>query len=94
MSHSVKDVQSLVEVTKLAKDLEHMENQKQLREVGLFSPEKVQSGALSVYTYPSETQRGRDCLLRGAKSGVRGNRDEWKHGKFWLDIGVGGMLVK
>lgn len=49
MSHTMKDAQSLMEVTKPAKDLEHMESQKQLREVGLFSPEKVQSGS-SLFT--------------------------------------------
>lgn len=45
MSHLMKDVQNLVEVTKQAKDLEHMESQMWLWEVGLSSPEKVQSGA-------------------------------------------------
>lgn len=32
-------------------------------------------------------ERGRDSLLRSAESGVKGNRGEWKHGKFWLGKG-------
>lgn len=42
----------------------------------LTRTEKVQSGAHSVCNDPGETERGRDTILRGAESGVKGNREE------------------
>lgn len=42
---------------------------------------------LSLFT-PTQVKHTEPKRLRGAESGVRGDREEWKHGKFWSATGV------